>query len=48
MKEANQLKIQKDLSIVLEILTVINVRKFTKFVYYEGNVKFDDNNNVFE
>ena len=28
--------------------TVINVRKFTKVLYYEGNVKFDDIYDVFE
>ena len=25
-----------------------NVRKFTKFVYYKGNIKFDDIYDVFE
>ena len=32
----------------LYLHTIRNVRKFTKFVCYKGNVKYDDINDAFE
>ena len=35
-------------NIIYDENTVRNVRKFTKFIFYKGNVKFDDIYDAFE